>query len=310
MATMSAARHRFRHHRTGAWVAFFFALFAPPAVAASPAAAALPLWRISDGAGHVLYLAGSMHALTAADYPLPKTFAEAFGESDRLVEELDLAKVTPAVAAGAALQLGTLAKGTLADAMGGEWQEAKHLAAKAGIDLERYSSLKPWLAGIEVADVILIRTGYEPALGLDIHFAQLAAKRKMPVTGLETMRQQLEFLDGLEPALQRRFLVQTLREAPRASTELAALHAAWRNGDMHALEAIEQHDFKGFPALRRRLLGDRNRNWLPQLKSCLASGNTCFVAVGVEHMVGPDGLLALLRNAGYKVTQMTRRGSG
>lgn len=307
MAPMRAARRDLRP-RARAFLALLLALSCLSAFAGdvSPGPA-LPLWRASAGAGHVLYLAGSMHALTAADYPLPPALLRAFQASGRLIEELDLAKIKPAEAAAAALRLGTLAHGTLADAMGGDWRAAKTLAAKAGIDLGRYASLKPWLAGVEITDVLLVRAGYEPTLGLDIHFAHLAAKRGMPVTGLETMQQQFELLDGLAPVLQRHFLLQTLREAPRAATELAALHAAWRSGDVAALAAIERRDFKGFPGLRRRLLDQRNRNWLPRLRGCLASTDTCFVVVGVEHMVGRDGLLALLRGAGYQVVQLRAR---
>lgn len=290
--------------------ALALALCMLPALAGTAHSDSLPLWRVSDSAGHVLYLAGSMHALTAADYPLPVAFARAFHDSDRLVEELNLAAIKPAAVADAALRLGALAHGTLATAMGSDWHTAKSLAATAGIDLEMYSSLKPWLAGIEIADVILIRAGYQPALGLDLHFARLAARRKMPMSGLETVHQQLELLNDLEPALQRRFLLQTLREAPHAATELAALHAAWRHGDTAALESIERRDFKGYPKLRQRLLATRNRNWMPRLRACLTSGKTCFVAVGVEHMVGPDGLLARLRKAGFRVAQLRARQSG
>lgn len=297
MAPMKARKLR---QRAGASLALLLAFCALPAVAAT----SLPLWRVSGDAGHHLYLAGSMHALTAADYPLPHAFARAFANCDRLVEELDLAKITPTDAAAAAFRLGTLAHGTLADAMHDDWREAKALAAKSGIDLERYASLKPWLAAVELTDLIVIRAGYQPALGLDLHFARLASARQMPVAGLETVHQQLALLDGLAPELQRRFLLQTLREAPKARRELAALHAAWRSGDTAALEAMARRDFKGYPNLRRRLLAERNRRWLPHLESCLTGADTCFVVVGVEHMVGPDGLLALLRRAGYRVVQV------
>src|SRR5688572_1604548 len=46
------------------------------------------LWKVQKGAA-VLYLAGSVHALSADVYPLPAAYQRAFDASDTLVEELD-----------------------------------------------------------------------------------------------------------------------------------------------------------------------------------------------------------------------------
>jgi len=294
---------RYRLPRKG-WLGALAALAL--GVQALPAhAGTLPLWKVTDGAGHLLYLAGTMHALKSEDYPLPHALRKAFRASDRLVEELDLAQVSRGDAARKALGVGMLDKGTLADAMGKDWPEAKRLAKQAGVSLDRFSSLKPWLAAVEITDMQLVRAGYEPGLGLDMHFAKRAEARHMPVDGLETLSEQLHFLDAMKPALQRRFLLQALREAPDAGHQLQALHAAWRSGDVGKLESLEKHDFHAFPHLRHRLLAQRNERWLPTIRHCLASGRTCFVAVGIEHMVGAHGLVALMREAGDHVQQIT-----
>ena len=47
------------------------------------------LWKVQSGE-RVLYLAGSVHALTADVYPLNPAFERAFAASDMLVEELNL----------------------------------------------------------------------------------------------------------------------------------------------------------------------------------------------------------------------------
>src|SRR5439155_25898649 len=55
---------------------------------ASPARAA-SVWKVTSGAGNVLYLGGSIHALKSTDYPLPSAYNRAFDPSDRLVCEVD-----------------------------------------------------------------------------------------------------------------------------------------------------------------------------------------------------------------------------
>jgi hypothetical protein len=62
--------------------------------------------------------------------------------------------------------------------------------------------------------------------------------------------------------------------------------------------------YREFPAFGERLIGRRNRNWIPKIEGYLRSGQTCFVVVGVGHMGGPDGLLSLLRARSCKIEQL------
>jgi len=65
-----------------------------------------------------------------------------------------------------------------------------------------------------------------------------------------------------------------------------------------------RQEFRDFPTMTERLSGQRNRNWIPKIESYLDSGQTYFVVVGAAHMVGPEGLLALLKARGYKIEQL------
>jgi uncharacterized protein YbaP (TraB family) len=61
--------------------------------------------------------------------------------------------------------------------------------------------------------------------------------------------------------------------------------------------------FTDNPAAYNSLITERNRNWMPQLDACLKRSTPCFVIVGAAHIVGPQGLLALLRQRGYQIEQ-------
>src|SRR6185436_15937589 len=71
------------------------------------AAARSFLWKVS-GKGGVIYLAGSVHMLTEAHYPLAPAFDNAYKDSDLLVEELDMAELLAPTA-----QMAFLSKGML-----------------------------------------------------------------------------------------------------------------------------------------------------------------------------------------------------
>ena len=71
-----------------------------------------------------------------------------------------------------------------------------------------------------------------------------------------------------------------------------------------ALLEPEQHLFADPVRARLELLVDRNRNWLPKIDALFTRPGRAFVVVGAAHIVGPDGLLAMLRTRGYAVEQM------
>lgn len=304
MVVHRVQRVRPGRRRVAAWLATALVAFA----AATPASAAdryLPLWQVSDSAGHVLYLVGSMHALKPDDYPLPETMTAAFARSDLLVEEIDLNAASHDQAMKTIAAIGMLPPGqTLEQAMGADWEHARRLAKAAGLSLDIYARSKPWFAAVAIGDQIFLEAGYDPNLGLDMHFAALARSRGMPIHGLETLKGQLEIFDDFPLSLQRTFLLQTLSQAPEAGAELAQLHTAWRTGNLKTMEALANRDFAGYPELRKTLLIDRNKRWLPTLEDCLAGGKTCFVVVGAEHMAGPNGLPALMKGAGDDVRQL------
>ena len=63
-------------------------------------------------------------------------------------------------------------------------------------------------------------------------------------------------------------------------------------------------DLQQEPELYKRLLVERNNNWMPKLDALFSRKGRSLVVVGAAHLVGPDGLLALLKAKGYRVEQI------
>jgi uncharacterized protein YbaP (TraB family) len=78
----------------------------------------------------------------------------------------------------------------------------------------------------------------------------------------------------------------------------------WRYGDVRVAEKEVAEMKKDAPALYEKLLPGRNRQWLPKITQALQGQRNTMVLVGAMHLVGDDGLLQLLRNAGFKSEQM------
>jgi len=184
-----------------------------------------------------------------------------------------------------------------------QYRRARELAREQGIDLDSLSDLDPWLAAIVITEGAFLRAGFLPTIGLDLHFQQKADAAGKPVLTLETVQQQYRLFDELPGKVQGDFLVQTLEEVAETEAKMTAIVQAWKAGDAAGVRRLVQEEFRGYPELRDRLLDQRNRQWLPRIEDFLDDERDYLVVVGAAHMVGEQGLVSLLRDRGYAVTQ-------
>jgi len=262
------------------------------------------LWKVQSGA-NVMYLAGSVHALTADAYPLNPVYQRAFDASSVLVEEIDLAEADP-LAGG----LGLLAKGMYTDGRTFSSAVSRETAALVAeklkgtpLALELIQPMKPWMVTLMLEALGAQSAGLDPELGLDKHFYNLATDGRKQVIGLETVQYQIDRFDKMPDAMQEQLLRSELAEMETEKTSLRTLLTAWQSGDAAAIEKMLLMSFTDNPAAYNSLITERNRNWMPQLDACLKRSTPCFVIVGAAHIVGPQGLLALLRQRGYQIEQ-------
>jgi uncharacterized protein YbaP (TraB family) len=145
-----------------------------------------------------------------------------------------------------------------------------------------------------------------PAQGSDagngVDRAVLAAAPGKRVVELEGATAQLSIFDRLPEAEQRDLLGAVLSDTGALDDE-ADLVDTWCKGDMARIEAETRTGLLADPELRAALFTGRNRRWVTRIAAEMRSGHRPFVAVGAAHMVGPDGLVALLQAAGYRVTR-------
>ena len=105
--------------------------------------------------------------------------------------------------------------------------------------------------------------------------------------------------------MQGDFLDATLQQINTVNSELPALINAWKNGDKAKIQALLD-DEDSSPELRQylaeRLIKERNQRWLPQLMT--QTPDRTFVVVGAMHLYGHNGLLELLKQNGYQLSNI------
>jgi uncharacterized protein YbaP (TraB family) len=262
------------------------------------------LWKASGKQG-VVYLVGSVHMLTKDYYPLSPALDSAFKDSDLLVEEADLAEMLSPSA-----QLQMLTRGMLPSAQSldkvvsaSTFALLNKRIAGLGMPMEALLRFKPWMLAMTVEALEWQKAGFDPELGLDKHFYDRAQKDGKAVQGLETLDYQVSRFDEMPMDQQDKMLADTLKDLDTETTNVNRLADAWQAGDSAAVERIVLQDLRQDPQMYQRLLVERNRNWLPKLEALFARRGHAFVVVGAAHLVGPDGLLAMLKAKGYSVEQ-------
>ena len=278
--------------------------FSTTSAAQTAAAGKSFLWKVHAGS-KVLYLAGSVHALSADSYPLSAAYENAFNAAGTLVEEINLAEAEQLAAAPILLAKGLYTDGrTFESAVGKDTATLVATRLKGtGIPIEMIRTMKPWMVMLLITVFEAQKAGLDAALGLDKYFFDKARTAGKPVLALETAESQIDRFDKMPESLQEQMLRSTLSELEVQRNSVAAMIGAWRSGDAAALEKMALSSFEGYRGAYTSLIVERNNNWVPQIEACMAKPRPCFVVVGAAHLVGPDGLLTLLKNKGYQLEQ-------
>jgi len=265
----------------------------------------LPMWQV-DGDTNRIYLLGSVHLLREKDHPIPDAIYAAYEAADLLVMELDMDDLDPIATQTLINELGMIkSDDTLSDLMGAElYAEAERIAEKIRIPLAMLSGTEPWLAAINVEQLMLLRIGFNPIYGIESHLMNKAVADNKEILGLESIDQQLGFLDSMSLDAQRTLLMQTLRESADLENTMDELITAWRNGDIAFLKTSMLEEMQAYPELYDALVVTRNRDWIEKIVEMLQDDRDYLVIVGALHLIGDDGLPTLLRERGYDPAQM------
>ena|ERR1051326_4063762 len=262
------------------------------------------LWKVS-GKGGTVYLVGSVHLLPKDFYPLNPPLEAAYKDSDLLVEEVDLAEMMAPEMQLSLLTRGQLPSGESLDKIlsPATLEALKKRLDSLGALAQPLMRLRPWLLALMVDSLEWQKQGFDPNFGLDKHFYDQAKEDTKAVKGLETVNDQISMFESMSLPQQDHLLAETLKDIDTEQANMAKMIAAWRIGDAPAVEKIVLADITKESDLYQRLLVNRNKAWMPKIEELFARRRPALVVVGAAHLVGPDGLLAMLKARGYTIEQ-------
>lgn len=256
------------------------------------------LWKIESQGATASYLFGTIHSDDARVIALPEPVTRSLNASSRFVMEAILDG--DALVRMAELMFFNDTR-TLEQVVGKKLYADSMKALNArGMPTVGIEKQKPWA-------VMMTLSMPPPKTGefLDLVLQTRATQQNKPVSGLETVAEQLAVFDSMPLPDQVALLQDTVDTQADLEKEFEALHKAYLARDLAGIIAITEKNKPGderlYNEVMDRLLVQRNQRMVERMVPILKQGGA-FVAVGAAHLPGDTGLLYRLEKAGYRVT--------
>ncbi len=264
-------------------------------------------WTIKVG-NHTAFLIGSMHLMRQDMHPLPDKFEHAFSVSPIIAFETNLEDANTHEFKQFVQSVGVYPPGETI------W---KHISSKTQKKLSKRLSemqfpvdnaekIRPWLLSNMLENTHADDHGSElrHELGLDAYFFEKAKQEGKTLMFLESAKDQVACTAEL-PASQQEFLLKdALRKEPmKGEIPLHDVLELWKNGEADRLEFHYRKHHKKHIKIYRHIIINRNRRWLRRIEQLFRIGENIMLIVGGGHVGGPDGLVRLLTDKGYRIVQ-------
>ena len=197
------------------------------------------------------------------------------------------------------------------------WEALSEAASARQIPPFMAAKMQPWYLSMllsipDCAAGALMRG----AVGLDKQLLEDAAAAGVPAQGLEPFTTVIDIFreDPLDE--QVAMMMTNLQSADRQQAFFVAtldLYFAEEVARLWELSRLAMEEVPGldpgeaaeaFAETEAALLGDRNRAWMPVILDAAAEHPRIMVAVGAAHLIGSDGLPALLAADGWTVARV------
>lgn len=272
-------------------------IFAAVALFSSPVQASL-LYQISgNDLTKPSYLFGTMHILCAGDFRVPKPLEHHFADVDQLVMELDL---TSAEVIFQSANLMVNRKGPYLEQHLDVEQLAlvdQYLRDRLSMSVQRAQALNPFVLSTQV---MISQLPCSNTASYEGHLLTLAMAAEKPIKGLETAAFQLSLFDNIPLQTQVDMIWQMVADPSKGAAEFKAMTELYLQQDVDKLYQLIASD-ASLGEFQQDILDKRNQDWLTKLPAIIHS-KSAMIAVGAGHLGGEQGVINLLRLAGYQVT--------
>lgn len=271
------------------------------------------LWRVSgNGAAKPSYVFCSHHIAPVQVLDTLSGFSRAMAECAEVWGEVDCDSMnTPQVRTRVAQSMVAPPDSTLSSLLSPEAYAMVDRSINShfgsmGVSLKQFDKFKPVAITTVVQALWAVEDFGMLAQAIDSEVQDRARAAGKPVRSLESIDFQINILYNAPLSQQAADLLEMCRDAATAKADLHRVNEAYLAQDLATILEITTKATSTADRLAvERLIYDRNRRWAQMLPQVMRE-RPVLVCVGAGHLPGPDGLLALLRQAGFTVEPVWR----
>lgn len=260
------------------------------------------LWSVTSEDTHdTSYLYGTMHSYDKRVFRFIDTVEHYIKQSDVFASEIELdfsrmdmlAKLLPHI-----MYRGDTTIKSLLDS--GRYHVLDtYFADSLGIPLAFLGKIKPFYIMAMLSQGEMTQ---DSGSFLDSYLAQKAKQFAKEITGLETIEEQLQAVNGIPSAEQIHMLEEAIDSLyTPVTTQTDHMTDIYERADLTALYEFYQHE-ETPDSFNESLITVRNKRMADRFEEYVVQGKRLFAAVGALHLPGEVGVIELLRAKGFKVS--------
>lgn len=273
------------------------------------------MWKVTGEKGNTLYLFGTMHLGDARNKTVMQQIADETDACDALAVECDIRafeedqerveKVVQSMLCTDGTDVKDHLKGDLYDKCKAYLTEVDKYNS-----LYDYYNLSFWSTLLQQTEVE--KSDLSTEYAMDTLLLDHAKANKQEVLEVESVEFQYNMENSFPDEWYNMEIEAFFEDIDDFVPELNELYQLWLKGDEAAITELVLSDGeedaemtaqekKLADAYYKAMYTDRNSNMAAKADEYLRSGKNVFFAVGEAHMVGDNGVVALLKSKGYKV---------
>ncbi|NOQ73761.1 MAG: hypothetical protein GQ574_17265 [Crocinitomix sp.] len=259
------------------------------------------LWKVEGEDIKTSYLFGTMHMINEEYYRFSENLTKRIENSDAVIMEVGGMPNPFKTFQLMSLDTGTVhsyfSKEQLIELLG---FMDKELGIPPQEFDQTYGAMKPFFLLQTIS-----QNYFEPtAKSYDLTIMSIAADKKIPLIGLETIEEQLGFFDQVPTESMAEMIILSIRDYEKEAKNTLKLMELYSKEKVDKLIPLLNKQSPEFMEFADLFLYDRNRAWAPKLLEEMKD-KSCFVAVGAGHLFGENGLIDLFEKKGYTLTAIS-----
>ncbi len=255
------------------------------------------LWKVEgNNLKTPSYVFGTVHMLKRSDFRLSREVLQFMSESDAVYMEIDLDNMQ---AISEFSQMLLLPNGTtLSDYMTDEEYVIikNYLRDSIGTDITDFEVLKPFA----LQQAFTMNSAGEDLVSYELELLNWCYSNAKTIEGLETVAEQMAIFDQIPYEEQIDWVLDFIENPVSTDAIFDSIVYHYREADLQGLYKDVLDSSPEIMVYEPLFISDRNKRWIPRMATIMQQGSY-FFAVGAGHLPGDDGVLELLRAAGYSV---------